>query len=115
MSGYYTPGFPNPTANSTTFPFTGNEKIGADTYLPSGEAPQTIAPTFSQLGSYLGGKTPFVASRFYGLPQGATPVALLTVTATLYAYPLYIPATSVATFNIGCTTGQTGGACRRRR
>ena len=53
---------------------------------------------------------PWVKGRFYGLPPGATLEPLLTVTATLYAYPIYVPnAISIATLNLSVTTGQTGG------
>ncbi len=54
---------------------------------------------------------PWAASRFYGNPLGNTPGTLLTVTGTLYAYPLYIPGpVTVKTFGVYTTTGQTGGA-----
>jgi hypothetical protein len=54
---------------------------------------------------------PWVKGRFYGLPPGATLEPLLTVTGTLYAYPIYVPSPiSIATLNLSVTTGQTGGA-----
>jgi hypothetical protein len=54
---------------------------------------------------------PWAKGRFYGLPPGATLEPLLTVTGTLYAYPIYVPnPISVATLNLSVTTGQTGGA-----
>lgn len=54
---------------------------------------------------------PWVPSQFYGLPRGATPGTLLAVTATLYAYPLYIPGNApVKTISLYSSTGQTGGA-----
>jgi len=54
---------------------------------------------------------PWAKGRFYGLPPGATLEPLLTVTGTLYAYPIYIPnPISVATLNLNVSTGQTGGA-----
>lgn len=106
MSGYSTNGLPSPT-----LPLTGNEKVAVDTQLLNGLSPQSEAPTLSQLATYFGGNLPMVAGRFYGSPAGVTPVALLTVTATLYAYAIYIPnAVTVASLNIGVTTGQTGGA-----
>lgn len=104
--GYYTPGLV-----TTATPITGNERIGLDTMLPGGSNPQTAYVTTSGLASYMGGGLPIVAGRFYGAPLGTTLEAVLTVTATLYAYPIYIPnATTLKTFNIGVTTGQTGGA-----
>jgi hypothetical protein len=107
MSGYTTNGLVG-----VTLPLTGNEKFAVDTQLANGLAPQSEAVTLSQLATYMGGNLPMVHGRFYGLPNGTTPVALLTVTATLYAYPIYIPnQITIATFNIGVTTGQTGGAC----
>lgn len=109
---FLTNGLPNPADSTSTFPFTGSEKLPLDTYLASGQEPQQVAPTLSQLATYFGGSLPMVTGRFYGLPLGTTPVAILTVTATLYAYPIYIAAsTTVSTLNISCTTGQTGGAC----
>jgi hypothetical protein len=58
-----------------------------------------------------GGTTPWVPGRFYGLPKGATPLAVLTVTATLYAYPVVVPNLStLSTLNLSVTTGETGGA-----
>lgn len=54
---------------------------------------------------------PWVKGRFYGVPQGTTPTALLTITGTLYAYPIYVPETiAIQTLNLSVTTGQTGGA-----
>lgn len=108
MSGYSTNGLP-----AFTLPFTGDETVAMDSNFSGGVSPESSAPTLSQLASYLSGVAPMVAGRFYGIPQGVTPVAVLTVTATLYAYPVYIPnAVEVETLNISCTTGQTGGACR---
>lgn len=106
MSGLYTPGLP-----SAILPFTGNETIPLDTNLPNGQYPELEKATISQLFGAAGMTPPWQASRFYGLPLGATPGTILTVTATLYAYPLYIPTTStVKTLGIYTTTGQTGGA-----
>lgn len=54
---------------------------------------------------------PWLPSAFYGLPKGATPGTLLSVTATLYAYPLFIPGNvPVKTISLYSSTGQTGGA-----
>lgn len=106
MSGYSTPGLP-----LATLPFTGNETVAFDTNLANGAYPQSEAPSLTQLATYFGGSLPMVTGRFYGLPYGTTPVALLTVISTLYAYPIYIASTTtVSTINIGVTTGQTGGA-----
>lgn len=106
MSGVYTPGLP-----AATLPLTGNETIGVDTNLTQGAYPETEAITLSQLATLMGGNLPLSASRFYGLPPGATPGTLLTVTATLYAYPFYIPAAIlIKTIGMYTTTGQTGGA-----
>ncbi len=101
--GYY-PGVPDaPT------PLTGNEKFLVDTYLDSGQYPQSGLVSPNDLSARF--NLPFVTGRFYGVPLGCTPVAVLTVTATLYAYPVYIPSeVTISTFNIGVTTGQTGGA-----
>jgi hypothetical protein len=53
----------------------------------------------------------WVKGQFYP-PVGATLASVLTVTATQYAYPIYIPNTiTVKTLNISVATGQTGGAC----
>ena len=62
-------------------------------------------------GSYLG--LPQVTGRFYGLPPGATQAAVLTVTGTLYAVPIFIPnAVTLGTISMSVTTGQTGGKAR---
>ena len=54
---------------------------------------------------------PYASGRFYGLPKGITPANTITVTSTLYAYPVYIPTTiTVKTLSLSVTTGQTGGA-----
>lgn len=107
MSGYTTNGL-----TSVTLPFTGNEKLALDTQLASGISPQSEASSLTQLATYFGGNLPWVTGRFYGLPLGVTPVAVLTVASTLYAYPIYIPNTvTISTLNISVTTGQTGGAC----
>ena len=111
MSGFYTNGVPAPSTTNGAFPFTGSETIPMDTNNARGVGPETVGATLSQLASYLSGDVPWVTGRFYGLPKGATPVAVLTVASTLYAYPVYVPNTAtVSTLNIGVTTGQTGGA-----
>ncbi len=101
MSGWLTNG-----VTAATLPFTGNELLSLDTELAAGQAPQTEAASLTQLAGYFGGGLPWVTGRIYGLPRGTTPVALLTVTATLYAYPVYVPNTvAVSTLNISTTTG----------
>lgn len=108
MSGFATNGL-----TAVTLPFTGNEKLALDTQLANGLSPQSEAAALSDLATFFGGDLPMVTGRFYGSPNGVTPVAVLTVTATLYAYPIYIANdVTVSTLNIGCTTGQTGGAAR---
>lgn len=107
MSGLYTNGLP-----LASLPLTGNERIAADTQLSQGVNPESEAISVSQLASYMGvgGTVPFQASRFYGNPLGSTPGTLLTVTGTLYAYPLFIPGpVTIKTFGMYTTTGQTGG------
>lgn len=104
--GYFTPGMA-----LAPVPLTGNERIGADTELASGISPQSAAITTGMLATYLSSKPAWVTGRFYGLPDGSTQAAVLTVTATLYAYPIYVPnQVAIATFNVGTTTGQTGAA-----
>lgn len=62
-------------------------------------------------GSSIG--LPMLTGRFYGVPLGSTQAAVLTVLGTLYAYPIYIPETvTLASINMGSTTGQTGGKMR---
>ena len=106
MSGWLTNGM-----SLATLPLTGNERFAVDTQLSSGVTPETEAVSLSQAANMMGGNLPLVASRFYGLPAGATPGTLLTVTGTLYAYPYYIagPAT-IKTIGVYTTSGQTGGA-----
>lgn len=59
------------------------------------------------------GDVPLVAARFYGIPMGSTQAAVLTVSGTLYAYPVFIPnKIALQTLNISVTTGQTGGKVR---
>lgn len=100
--GWLTPAMPLLT-------LVGSEKIENDVPSHDGISPSS---GFAYSGSFLGASLPAVTTRFYGLPMGATPVAVLTVTATLYAYPVFIPNTvTVASLNISVTTGQTGGAC----
>ena len=112
MSGFYTNGVPAPSTTNGAFPFTGSETIPMDTNNAQGVGPETVGATLSQLSSYLSGAVPWVTGRFYGIPNGAVPEAVLTVTGTLYAYPVYVPNTvTVSTLNISVTTGQTGGAC----
>jgi len=104
MSGLY-PGFPAPTA-----PINPNGVWAMDTLATSGATPETVAMTPSLLAGIVGGGVPLVASRFYGLPAGATPGTLLTVTGTLYAYPYFVPGpATIKTLGIDTTTGQTGG------
>ncbi len=99
-------GLPN-----AVLPLVGNEVVAFDTLLTGGANPQTELVNISQLSTIVGGSVPFQPSRFYGLPYGSTPGTLLTVTGTLYAYPLFINGvTTLKTIGIDTTTGQTGGA-----
>lgn len=100
--GLYTPGLPELAVQ-------GSERIPTDVPNDDGVNPAT---GYVQAGRLMGGALPAVSGRFYTFVDGQTPVAILTVTATLYAYPINIANTiDVATLNISCTTGQTGGAC----
>lgn len=105
MAGYFTPGMPTPT-----LPINGSQLIfAADNFLGQGLNPESVGVPFNQVSSAL--NIPWVAGRFYGVPDGATLAAFLTVTGTQYAYPVYIPnAVTVASLNLSVTTGQTGGA-----
>jgi len=104
--GVFTPGMPEIT------PLTMLERLACDVPDDDGINPASGAMTPAGLAAVMGGNLPLVTGRFYGLPQGTTPVAVLTVTGTLYAYPIYIPNTiTISTLNVGVTTGQTGGAC----
>lgn len=109
MSGWLTNGM-----SLATLPLTGNERFPLDTQLAAGALPEMEAVSLSQAAMYLGagGTVPWVAGRFYGSPPSTTPVGILTVTATTYAYPLYIPATTLKTVSIGVTTGQTAANAR---
>ncbi len=56
---------------------------------------------------------PWVAGRFYGIPNGSTQAAFTTVSGTIYAYPVSIPnPVSLASINVSVTTGHTGGKAR---
>lgn len=106
MAGWLTNGM---DAYAPANGFTGDETFPVDTQAGAGEDPQTASVTLSQLSSYF--NLPWVTGRFYGLPEGATPVAVLTVASTLYAYPVYVPnEVTVSSLTISVTTGQTGGA-----
>lgn len=106
MSGWLTNGL-----SLSTLPLTGNERYPLDTQLNAGALPEMAAVSMSQAFMYMGGgaTVPWVSGRFYGAPPSTTPVGFLTVTGVQYAYPLYIPATTIRTINVGVTTGQTGG------
>ena len=94
-----------------TLPLTGNEIFLCDTQLTQGINPESETVTLTQLAPALGSTLPWVAGRFYNGTSGLTSTTLLTVTATLYAYPIYIPGnTPIKTLNLSVTTGQTGGA-----
>lgn len=104
--GYETPGMV-----LTATPITGNERLAVDTELANGISPQTAALTTGMLATYLSGYPSWVTGRFYGVPTSSTQAAVITVTATLYAYPIYIPnQVAISTFNVSTTTGQTGAA-----
>lgn len=109
MSGWLTNGI-----TLATLPLTGNERLPADTNLTSGQNPESEAITMSQAAMYFGagGTVPWVVGRFYGAPPSTTPVSILTVTATTYAYPLYIPASTIKSVSIGVATGQTAANAR---
>ncbi len=56
---------------------------------------------------------PWVTGRFYGLPEGATQAAVLTVAGELYAVPVFIPnQVNLDSISISVTTGQVGGLVR---
>lgn len=106
MSGWLSNGFP-----LASLPFTGNERFIVDTQLSSGAQPETEAVTLSQLSAYASGAPSWVTGRFYGFPLGSTLASALTVTGTLYAYPIFVPSTvTVKSLNLSVATGQTGGA-----
>lgn len=106
MSGWLTN-----SMNLATLPLTGNERFPVDSQLVAGAVPQTEAVSISQLSLGIGGGSvvPWVTGRFYGAAPSTTPVGFLTVTGTLYAYPLFIPATTIKTLNVNVSTPQTGG------
>ena len=105
MAGFEQPGLP-----TGAVPLTGNEAFGADTNLPNGISPQTASYSFSALATYLSRTAAWVTGRFYNGIAGLTTTTFLTVTGTLYAYPVYVPNTiTVKTLNLSVTTGQTGG------
>jgi hypothetical protein len=92
-------------------PITGNEAFAADTNLPAGVSPQTGRYTFNNLALGIGLFLSTVAGRFYNFISGLTTTTLLTVTGTLYAYPVRLPGNlPIQTLNLSVTTGQTGGA-----
>lgn len=105
MSGLYTNGLTAaslPVGGAWTAPF--------DTQNTQGLNPESVSLSVTQLATAMGGNLPLAAGRFYGLPTGATPGTLLTVTGTLYAYPYYVPnGATIKTIGIDTTTGQTGG------
>ena len=108
MSGWLTNGM-----TTATLPLLPGTLIPGDTQNTAGLSPESAAISLSQLATIMGGNLPMVASRFYGLPAGATPGTLLTVTGTLYAYPYYVPSSIlIKTIGIYTTSGQTGGAAR---
>lgn len=103
MSGWLTNGVPQLTTLDPLF------QLPADTENASGEYPQSGYVALGQVAGFA--YVPWVHGRFYGLPAGGTPVAVLTVASTLYAYPVYIPSiVTVASLNLSVTTGQTAGA-----
>lgn len=105
MAGIYQ-GLPD-----TTLPLTGNEVAAFDTLLTGGANPQTELISVSQLAASIGGNIPQATGRFYGVPIGATQAAVLTVAATLYAYPInFVGNVPIKTISNYVTTGQTGGA-----
>lgn len=106
MSGWITNG-----VSQTTLPVNPLGQWSVDTQNTQGQNPETVAVSFNNASTLLGANLPMQPSRFYGLPDGATPGTLLTVTGTLYAYPIYIAGTTlVKTIGLNVTTGQTGGA-----
>ena len=104
MSGWLTNGM-----SLATLPLTGLERFPVDTQLTAGATPEMEAVSISQIGMSSGNVVPWVAGRFYGWPVGVTPTGVLTTASTYYAYPLYIPATTIKTVSIGVQLGQTGG------
>lgn len=108
MSGWLTNGM-----SLATLPLTGNERFAVDTQLSSGATPESEAISMSQAAMYYG-TMPWVAGRFYGFPPGTSPAAagILTVASVVQAYPLYIPATTIKTVNVGVDIGQTAANAR---
>lgn len=106
MSGWLTNGM-----NTATLPLGGLGEFPVDTQNTQGALPETNAVSLSQLFQYTGGgaSVPWVTGRFYSVAPGTTPVAVTPTSGLQYAYPLYIPATTIKTLSISVTTGQTGG------
>lgn len=82
------------------------------TNVATGDILDTINLGARQIGGPdSGAQLPWVASRFYLPVKGATPVAVLSVSSTIYAIPFRtsgnVPIQSLAA---SITTGQTGGA-----
>lgn len=103
MSGWLTNGVPQLTSVDAAF------QLPADTENANGGYPQSGYLTLGQVAGFA--SIPWVHGRFYGLPAGGTPLAVLTVASTVYAYPVYIPnEVDVVSLNLSVTTGQTGGA-----
>lgn len=103
---------PGNAANFTVTARSGNTYVSAAAGLITGVAYSDVndLETAGCL-PIVGGGVPWVTGQFYGIPKGVTPVALLTITGTLYAYPIIVPnAVTVASLNMSVTTGQTGGA-----
>jgi hypothetical protein len=82
-------------------------KIPADVPSHDGIQPSTGFIYAGSFGAPLG---PWVTGQFYGT-MGSTTEAVQTVTATLYATPVFIPnLVTVKSLNLSVTTGETGGA-----
>lgn len=81
------------------------------TGVPAGDAVDLITAGCDLIPSRENApRLPMASGRFYTGSVGDTLEAVLTVASTIYAHPIYIPETlSIATFNVGVTTGQTGG------
>lgn len=82
------------------------------TNVASGDLLDVINMGCRQVGGPdAGANLPLVAGRFYGVPRGATPGTVLSVTNLIYAYPIRLAGNvPIQTIGMNTTTGQTGGA-----
>lgn len=104
---------PNAAANAEFIAKSGNTYITNSLGYLNGVVAIDIVDLLGQGCTMVGTGLPWAAGRTYGVPSGVTPVSLLTLLGSLYAYPVNVGSSAdLNALSVSVITGQTGGKAR---